>query len=38
MNCRKCNNEMVQFMIEKWICVNEKCEIENLIQSEENEG
>ncbi|MBA7492260.1 hypothetical protein ES702_02809 [subsurface metagenome] len=32
MNCKKCNQATVQFMINKFICINEFCELHNLIQ------
>jgi len=33
--CKKCNSPCVQFGFSKFICVNEKCEELNLIQSDE---
>ena len=32
MNCNYCNSQMVEFLIDKFICINEKCDHMNLIQ------
>ena len=39
MKCKYCNSEMVEFLIDKFICINDRCEKANLIQAynEDNE-
>ena len=33
MNCKYCNSGMYEFVMDKFICPNEKCEKHNLIQT-----
>lgn len=35
--CRKCGAPCVEFGFNKFICVNDKCDLLNIIQSNENE-
>lgn len=38
MNCNYCNSQMVEFLIDKFICVNEKCEKVNIIQNGDHDS
>ena len=38
MNCKFCDLPMFEFLIDRWICTNKKCEKFNLIQELNSDG
>jgi len=38
MNCKFCNSEMYEFLMDKFICPNDKCAKHNIIQVFNEDG
>ena len=37
MNCKFCDAECLEFLIDKFVCINENCEKMNIIQNEDGD-
>ena len=38
MNCKICNTELFEFLMDKFICANDRCPKHNIIQVFDEEG